>query len=149
MYPQDLARFMSFVEKQNNPPFCWLWKGAKLKDGYGEFKINNCNITASRAAYEHFNGYIPLNYLILHTCDNPSCVNPAHLYPGTPKHNMEDCQNRGRFPNSKLNNKKVKEIKEALKNEKWGTSAALARKYGVTRCIIANIKTGKAWRNVK
>lgn len=88
-----LARFWCKV-KLAGADECWEWIAGKDKDGYGWFKRDR----AHRAAWIFFNGRIPEGFLVLHTCDNPPCVNPAHLFLGTQQDNMTDCLKKGRRP---------------------------------------------------
>lgn len=85
---------------------CRFWKGALNKDGYGSFwsgsyirgdtRAGPVMVLAHRWAYEHFVGPIPKGLYVLHTCDNPSCVEPAHLRVGTQADNVRDCSSKGR-----------------------------------------------------
>jgi hypothetical protein len=76
---------------------CWLWTAAKNRDGYGEFWLNDELIRAHRFSYELANGPIPKDRLLMHKCDNPSCVNPVHLSPGTDLENSRDAKDKGRI----------------------------------------------------
>lgn len=77
---------------------CWTYLNKPGKDGYGKMKINRKTVRAHRAYYEHYIGKIPEDLWVLHHCDNPICVNPAHLYAGTQLDNERDKTARGRRP---------------------------------------------------
>jgi hypothetical protein len=90
-----------YIREKSIPiPFagCWIWMGQIDKDGYGQFRMCATDKwhKAHRASYELFVGEIPAGKNVLHTCDVPGCVNPAHLYIGTQKDNVRDMQERGR-----------------------------------------------------
>lgn len=75
---------------------CWLWTGDKAKKGYGRLKIEGKRVYAHRAMWEEKVGAIPAGQLVCHTCDNPSCVRPDHLFLGTQFDNMGDASAKGR-----------------------------------------------------
>ena len=79
---------------------CWAWTGAVDRDGYGRIRGTENGVAwfqfAHRASYEFHVGPIPDGMQVLHDCDYPSCINPGHLYLGTPKENGLDKKNRGR-----------------------------------------------------
>ena len=94
-----------FWEKVNRrgPGDCWEWLGGRSPAGYGRFTVGSHTdnsrrrVIASRLSYELSFGAIPDGYLVCHTCDNPPCVNPAHLFLGDHKDNMQDALAKGRL----------------------------------------------------
>lgn len=85
---------------------CHLWTGASDKNGYGMIMVPGTggasghvmkHVRAHRVAWERSRGPIPEGLGVLHHCDTPACVNPAHLYLGTQRSNMRDASVRGRF----------------------------------------------------
>lgn len=109
---------------------------------------------AHRAAWILYRGAIPNGMLVLHRCDNPPCVNPKHLYLGTPKQNMVDKMRRGRFktgvgtkqPGAKLHDDEITQIRSKYKE--GITQRALSREYGVSQSVISTVINKKAWRHV-
>lgn len=93
-----MERFWSKVEKADG---CWLWVAHRDHLGYGSFGLNGKVHRAHRVAYMLTAGPIPEGAHILHSCDNPSCVNPAHLRAGTRSDNMRDKVARRRDHNVK------------------------------------------------
>ena len=75
---------------------CWNWTASKDRDGYGETSIRGKNIRAHRAAWLLHTGEHPGRMLVCHKCDNPSCVNPDHLFLGTALDNNRDRHRKGR-----------------------------------------------------
>ena len=89
-------RFWSKVRKTDT---CWIWTaGLQGSNGYGYFRISeqDGNVVAHRYSYELSNGLIPSGMLVCHTCDNPQCVNPNHLWLGSHKDNSCDAVNKKR-----------------------------------------------------
>ncbi len=96
------TRFWKKVDKSPNEKGCWNWTGkphrkADGKDWYGRFTVNRKCENAHRWSYRFTHGEIPDGLFVLHTCDNPLCVNPSHLYLGTDADNTRDKIERDRF----------------------------------------------------
>ena len=107
MTADEKLRFWNRINKfaegpnENIPSYrglgnCWIWTGAKLKSGYGQLKISKKRTIAHRVSWELVNGPIPEGLICCHKCDNPSCVNPNHLFIGTNKDNCDDRIKKGR-----------------------------------------------------
>ena len=94
----DFRRFLSHAKISDNSD-CWNYSGHKRPNGYAAIKLKGriTMVLAHRFSFQNFVMDIPENLLVLHKCDNRSCVNPSHLFLGTQKDNMDDMHNKGRF----------------------------------------------------
>jgi hypothetical protein len=153
-------RFMNKVNK-NVDTGCWEWVACTDECGYGEFKIDGNSRHAHRVSWELFIGEIPEKMEVCHTCDNPPCVNPDHLFLGTHKENMADMVKKGRYvkgkiykgiesfhrgslsPCAKLTEDNVIEIVNRVDNGE--AMYSLAKEFGVSYNTIRQIITGKRW----
>lgn len=90
-----------FANKINfsSPRGCWEWDGARNSGGYGYFSVNGKQERATKVSYFLANGQFNNDLCVCHRCDNPSCVNPAHLFLGTKKDNTQDMLVKGRGAN--------------------------------------------------
>ncbi len=97
--PKSLQEHFNNNYTINEITNCWEWFGTK-NDGYGQITYNGKKFRAHRISYELYIGPIPEGLIVRHTCDNPPCVNPAHLLVGTCTDNSRDMINRGRHRNN-------------------------------------------------
>lgn len=137
-------RFWAKVVKKGKNE-CWPWIGSKDPRGYGHFWTGNRETGAHRASWVIHFGPISNDILILHHCDNPNCVNPKHLFRGTPKDNMIDMVKKGRAPNSnaKLTRNQVDVIRSLHGKFK---NRELAKMFNVSIPLIEKIIGNKIWR---
>jgi hypothetical protein len=139
------------------PSGCWQWKSPK-HGGYGGVKYvihGSTEQLAHRLSYALFVGPIPDGMAVCHTCDNPACVNPAHLWVGTWGDNNRDRVNKGRCAdykgtdayNAKLTAEIVLQAREAYSN---GTlnQARLARELGVSTATLGGAIHGRSWKHI-
>lgn len=126
---------------------CWNWDLGKDKYGYGYMYIKyyQRTIATHRVSYAMFNSFLPKNKLVCHHCDNPSCINPDHLFIGTTTDNIRDAQIKGHMA-KKLEKDDVREIVKRLKNGE--SNYKIANDYPVNYKTIDNIKRGNLWEHI-
>lgn len=124
---------------------CWEWVRGRSKAGYGMLRdpVKRTMVTAHRVAFEHHNGPIPPKAHICHTCDNPPCCNPEHLWLGTASDNSRDMVLKGRST-SPLTPGQVSEIRGLLQQRV--RQVDIAALFGVTQSCVSLIKLGKTWK---
>lgn len=112
-------RFMSKVRK--DPGGCWTWIAVRTRRGYGKFYMGGRMIAAHRVSYGLFNGQLSPRTVVMHSCDNPSCVNPDHLSVGSFAENATDMarKNRGKKSRSGLPFGVVEDKRWGLKKRYW------------------------------
>lgn len=108
MKPKPLAvRLWSHVDTSGGPDACWPWTGGQVHEhGYGTLRVGGYSkanpvkhkLYAHRLAWELTNGPIPAGLNVCHRCDNPPCCNPAHLFVGTQRENLQDASHKHRLP---------------------------------------------------
>lgn len=160
--PNDETRFWAKVCKNgphilNMPDKCWIWVGTRIKSGYGIFKWSGKPGLAHRYSYVSHLGRIPIGMFVCHKCDNPSCVNPKHLWIGTAYENSVDRDTKGRqvprrgeqFTHSKLTDKIVREIRlRYVPHDPIHGTRAMAREFEVSHMLIRQVIHGLIWRHI-
>lgn len=153
VWKSALERFEMQYKKRPNG--CWEWVSGKDADGYGLFRGDVRGVTFKRAhrwswAF-HNNQDIPKYGNICHTCDNPSCVNPEHLWLGTVKENQQDKWSKGRgniwrgeqLPQAKLTEEQAKAIMLDPRPH-----SRIAADFGVTARTVSDVKTKRSWSHL-
>ena len=145
---QTKDRFFAKVRKTDG---CWLWTAGKYGQyGYGGFWWMGRTHTAHGVSWVLHCGPIPSGLSILHRCDIPLCVNPSHLFVGTRKDNLQDANNKGRWPSYGVSNGSAKLDRDRVEQIRFlfcsGASLrALAKQFGVHHRTIFKIVHGKLW----
>jgi hypothetical protein len=127
---------------------CWQWTAYRRDTGYGQFRVGERVERAHRVAFLLSGQSIPDGGQVLHHCDNPSCVNPAHLYLGTHADNMRDKADRARVagernPNARLSAAEVDEIRDM--RQSGVMVKTIAEKFKIAVCTVYNICSGYRW----
>lgn len=162
-------RFTSKISPQ--PSGCWHWTGTMNAYGYGMFSVGKRNYAAHRYAFQLANGIDPAGFCVCHRCDNPPCVNPAHLFLGTTQDNIADKLSKGRqrgpaagvehfsklrpegvkrgsqLPQARLSENDVRRIRELYSNGQTQTS--IAAEFGICASNVGKIVRGQGWGHVK
>lgn len=125
---------------------CLEWQGARDINGYGRVsRVTYGESLAHRAAYRHTIGPVPEGLYLLHSCDNPCCINPEHLVPGTQQDNMDDASSKGvrlGEPPKKVPDELLGVILQRLAN--GDKQREIAKEYQISESYLSLIKHGKA-----
>lgn len=144
LHVRDAEALLS-VMTEVMPSGCWEYRGKISADGYGSFG----KTFAHRASYELRVGLIPAAMQVCHACDNPPCVNPAHLWVGTNAANADDSTIKGRRAKgtghgmSKLTDRDVLNIRASSES-----LSSLARRYGVAKGTIVFVRGRHTWTHL-
>lgn len=146
-----VVRFLAKVRKTRG---CWYFDGATDGCGYGQLKSDTGrgNVKAHRVAYALWIGPIPEGKDVLHRCDNPPCVRPAHLWAGTPSENARDMIAKGRKNAaqgerngaSKLTAARVHTMRR-LRARGW-SQQRIADRYHVSQVLVSKLLRGEVWK---
>ncbi len=168
---KDKGRFWDRIDK-NGPIHpsvgqCWTWTGQRNRNGYGVFYFRRMHL-AHRIGWALWAGELSLSLKVLHRCDNPSCVRPAHLFIGTQADNVADMISKGRHrysfgpahgaimsrvaargigAGSALSDAQVIEIR-SLVSDGGISKREVGRRYGVSHTVIVNITLGRMRKTV-
>ncbi len=144
-----------FIKNNSSPDKetgCWNWSRYVQSGGYGQVRFGNKQITAHRASYLVFKGEFCRKLCVCHTCDNPRCVNPEHLFLGTTKDNNDDSRNKGRAKigvsglNLNKGHSRIRKLTDVQVMEIYRSDDSLrelSEIYGVSMSTISTIRTGK------
>lgn len=143
------------VDRSGGPDACWPWTGFTRETGYAVIGINRKEYRAHRVSYFLENGRIDDDRLVLHRCDLRSCVNPAHLFLGTPKDNSQDAVRKGRNTRlygerngkAKLTRGEVLRIRRMCKTC-MTCQKTVARLFGVSEAAVSYIVNGGRWQKI-
>lgn len=155
-----LPKFWARVNK-SAPNGCWEWTGAKERK-YGRFYLTSrIHLLAHRISWEIAHGEISDTLCVLHKCDNPSCINPDHLFLGTKGDNNRDRASKGRtarshqhlyspkgerHPGHKMTEAAVRELRTLYSN--GASQSQLAEQFGIRQCTVSQIVLRRTWRDI-
>lgn len=152
-----IKRFWSKVDQSGGPDACWPWTRLVDKDGYGKFQVSIGYRKQWHVRTHRFAMMLEIKKyseeLTLHSCDNPPCCNPKHLYSGSQKKNRTDCKSRGRTAkgevngNAKLSDKDVISIRR-IYEQRDRSIAAIAGDFNVSVFCIQCVITRRTWKHV-
>lgn len=146
---ERISIFWSKVNKSGGPDACWPWQAGCNQDGYGQMSWEGRTDRCHRIAYRLTHGLIPRRLCVCHTCDNPACCNPAHLFLGTHKENMLDRERKGRDSDhrgekngrAKVTDEQVAEIRRLYALGGF-SQREIGERFGIGRTQVSNIVLG-------
>lgn len=140
----ESPRTTSRIEKTASG--CWEYVRGREANGYCRVMLDGKRIGAHRISWSLFCGPLPAGKFVCHRCDNPPCINPEHLFIGTPRENAIDCVEKGRSRSAKLHPLDVKMIRQMIYKGK--SFREIGRRYGVHHKTISAIQNNTAWSHV-
>lgn len=173
MYKQSTIERVAAILAGFKGDGCWEWPKSRMGSGYGQVsnRVGGRNVPAYVHRVAHFiaTGSLAIGMDVCHHCDNPACINPAHLFEGTAQDNLQDMSSKGRSNRGKKlpkgsdhwsvrNPERVRgssngnaklteaEVREILASSERGVR--LAERFGVTQSLISRIRKGRCWPHV-
>ncbi len=152
--PFDIERFWARVDRSGGPDACWPWTRGCATGGYGLFCIASKDHRTHRISYYLNSGPFPADLYVCHHCDNPTCVNPSHLFLGTNDDNMRDMvakgrQNRQRGELCGTSKLVTMDVFALLRRYGDGeTIKSIASSFGISRSQVIRIVNQERWAHV-
>lgn len=141
-------RFNSHIVRRG-PDECWTWTGFLDPCGYGRFRVDGKMYGAHRWALGLVSGGVREDLHALHSCDNPSCVNPAHLRWGTHQENVQERNAKKRQARGERNGRAKLTAEQARQiRDMPGSCRKLGKLFGIADTIVGEIKRGERWNHV-
>lgn len=139
-----------FLREHEGVPGCWVYPSKRDKDGYAFYKDGeDSKCRAHQEAFRLANGDLPPGLHACHSCDNPPCARPDHLFPGTAKQNQDDAKSKDRHSRGERNgfSKLIESQVRAIRSD-TRTQMVIAAEYGIRQTTVSEIKRGNLWAHV-
>lgn len=149
--PELKSNLLRCVDQHSDHEKCWNWKAGKFSSGYGCISMYGTSLRAHRLSYLLHWGTIPPEALVLHRCDNPSCINPFHLWLGTHTDNQRDAWKKGRKKALQIakHGTQMVRVVRTLYFEHHHRQRDIAQLFELTPCYVSNIINRVTWKNLE
>lgn len=148
----DSRKFWSKVDRATSPDGCWLWTDARDRNGYGSLRVDGGKVRAHRFSLALSGVVVPDDRLVCHRCDNPPCVNPAHLFLGSLIDNRADCVSKIRHARGEDHGRAKLSADDVVEMRRLHASGVradeLAHRFGMSKTQTYTIVQRKQWRHV-
>lgn len=151
--PTLAERFWAKVDRTTDPDGCWEWQAARNAGGYGVIRGEHREMLLAHRVSLALDGRpVPPGQVARHRCDNPCCVNPAHLLHGTHADNMADARERGSYAGirnaqSKITDDDVHRIRELVREGRL-LQREIGAMFGIGQVSVSEIASGVKWRHL-